>query len=171
MRLAVILTVCGLVASPSSGGAEQLARFGWFADLVDACWVGDFPNGKTRHSQCYTTQFDRFIRGAAELSGDHNGQQVQQFAGDSVFAWDEKTNRMIYYIWGSDGSHSRHEAYYEGEQLVFPAPGKKDPQVVAYRSVWRRLDPTTFEVRRERPDGADWKTDLTVVYRKTAAPR
>jgi hypothetical protein len=164
MRVLLLSMAC-LAAAPSSV-AEPLARFGWFADLVGSCWAGEFPDGKTRHSQCYTAQFDHFIRGAAELSGDQQGQFVRQFGGDSVFAWDESANRMIYYIWGSDGSHGRLEAFYEGEEIVFPVASKKDPRVITHRSVWRRLNPETFEVRREIPEAGSWKTTLRVVYRK-----
>jgi hypothetical protein len=54
---------------------------------------------------------------------------------------------------------------------VFPVPSRADPATVAYRTVWRRLDADSFEVRRERPKGDAWATELTVVYRRTAAPR
>jgi hypothetical protein len=136
---------------------KTLLAFGWFAEMVGSCWVGTFPDGKTQHTHCYTAQFDQFIRGTATLSVDG----VNKFSGDSVFAWDDKEKRIVYYIWGSDGSHSTHEARYIGEELAFPIRS-------AYRSVWRRIDADSFEVRREVPDGSGWKTVLTVVYRKVA---
>ena len=169
MRAVLSATFLLLAAPVVSAGA--LANFGWFAGLVGSCWSGQFPDGKTRHSQCYTSQFDRFVRGTATLSGEHDGQMTDQFFGDSVFAWDEKDQKIVYYIWGSDGSHGRYEASYAGDELVFPVRSRKDPAVIAYRSVWRRIDADTFEVRRESPDAAGWKTELTVVYRRDGAAR
>jgi hypothetical protein len=145
-----------------AAAAPPLSKFGWFADMVGSCWVGTFPDGKTRHSHCYTTQFDRFIRGTATLAVDG----TDKFAGDSVFAWDEKEQRIVYYIWASDGSHRSHEARYAGDELAFPIYSQKDPGKVLYRSVWRRIGADSFQVRREVPEGSGWKTELTVVYRR-----
>jgi hypothetical protein len=162
-----LLFVAGLTLSLSVAAATApLVKFGWFADVVDACWVGTFPDGKTRHSHCYTSQFDQFIRGTATLSGEHDGQVADRFHGDSLFAWNDKKKRIEYYIWGSDGSYSRHYAYYSGDELVFPVEDRNDPAKVAFRSVWRRVDPSSIEVRREVPEGEGWKTELTVLYRK-----
>jgi ketosteroid isomerase-like protein len=91
-----------------------------------------------------------------------------------MFAWDEAAKKIVYYIWGSDGSHSRHEAWYEGQDLVLPVHSKTNPGTVAYRSLWRRVDASTIEVQRQVPEGAqgdspaglNWRTELTVVYHR-----
>lgn len=130
--LAILLLSCA-----ASGGAQvpaTLAPFGWFAELAGACWTGRFPDGKTVHTQCYTTQFGRFLRGTATLAVDKDG---------------------------------RLEASWLGDELAFPVPSRKDPAQITYRSVWRRLAPDAFEVRRERPAGAAWSTELTVTYRRS----
>jgi ketosteroid isomerase-like protein len=169
MRYGLLIAFAGLFAGPLAA-ATPLAKFGWYADVVDACWVGTFPDGRTQHRHCYTAQFDQFIRGTATLSGDHQGTLTEQFWGDSVFAWNEAEKKITYYIWGSDGSHSRHEAWYEGEDLVFPVHSKTDPGTIAYRSLWRRVDDSTIEVQRQVPEGApaalNWRTELTVVYHR-----
>lgn len=162
------LTVA-LLFCTSAALAGPLDGFGWFASLVGSCWRAEFPDGKTRHSQCYTSQFDRYLRGTAVLSSEQDGVVSERFSGDSLFALDEASGRITYYIWGSNGSHGRHEAYYAGDELVFPVARKDDPAVTSYRSVWRRIDAETFEVRRETPDGDGWNTELTVVYRKVGA--
>ena len=162
MRRALLVLALAVGASPAHAGS--LGKFGWFADMVGSCWVGTFPDGKTRHSHCYTAQYDQFIRGTATLSVDGN----DKFFGDSVFAWDEKEQRIVYHIWGSDGSHSTQEARYIGEELAFPIHSRKEPAKVAYRSVWRRIGADSLEVRREVPDGSGWKTQMTVLYRKRA---
>ena len=162
--LAILLLSCA--ASTGAQAPAALAQFGWFAELAGACWSGRFPDGKTVHTQCYTTQFDRFLRGTATLAVDRDGRLERQFEGDSLFAVDRNSGRIVYFIWGSDGSHGRLEASWLGDELAFPVPSRKDPAQIAYRSVWRRLAPDAFEVRRERPAGAAWSTEFTVTYRK-----
>jgi hypothetical protein len=173
MRFNRLMALAVLFSGPLAA-ATPLAKFGWYADVVDACWVGTFPDGKTRHSHCYTAQFDQFIRGTAALSGEHQGIWTEQFQGDSLFAWDAAEEKIVYYIWGSDGSHSRREAWYEGEDLVFPVHSKTAPGTIAYRSLWRRVDDSTIEVQRQVPQGAQggapagpqWRTELTVIYHR-----
>ena len=165
-RVLLAVLLCAAMTHRADAG---IADFGWFADLAGSCWSGTFPDGITRHAHCYTTQFDRFMRGTARLHGEHAGQPDVDFAGDSVFAWDADAQRIVYYIWGSDGSHGRYEAHYEGDELVFPIESVRRPGTWAYRSVWRRIDDSTLEVRREIPEGDGWKAQLTVTYHRTAA--
>jgi len=149
---------CLLVVLSASVDAQAIdPGFGWFADLAGSCWVGLLPDGETEHTQCYETQFHKFLRGAAVLKTQREGQWQPVFEGDSLFAWDETRKAIVYYIWGSDGSHRPLEARYVGDELSFPVPARADASKVAYRSVWRRIDPDTFEVRRERPDGTHKK--------------
>ena len=159
------LVIASFASSVAPAADAPLASFGWFAEVVGSCWFGRFPDGKTQHSHCYTSQFDRFIRGTATLSGEHDGHP-RQFHGDSVFAWNDNDKRIEYYIWGSDGSHNRLHAYYSGEELVFPVESRKDPSQLSYRSIWRRIDDSSIEVRREVPDGEGWKTELTIRYER-----
>ncbi|GAB2507470.1 hypothetical protein GCM10027084_22980 [Pseudoxanthomonas sangjuensis] len=146
---------------------EPLSKFGWFADMVGSCWKGTLPDGVTEHSHCYSGQFDQFIRGTATLSAQQDGKRVEQFQGDSLFAWDDENREIIYYIWGSNGSHSRHKAMYADGDLAFPIESKKEPGRIAHRPLRHRIDNDPFEVRREVPDGDGWKTELTVLYRRS----
>lgn len=163
---APLAAIAGLMIPLSVVAAEPSGRFGWFANVIGSCWIGTFPDGRTQHAHCYTSQFDHFIRGTATLSTDRDGTLTAQFHGDSVFAWNENQRRIEYYIWGSDGNHGRHEAYYADEELVFPIGGRQDPEKIVSRSVWRRVDDVTIEVRREVPDGTGWKRELTILYRR-----
>ena len=139
--------------------------FGWFGDLVGSCWTGRMPDGKTEHTQCYTKQYDRFIRGTATLSIEREGKWRAVFAGDSLFAGEPSGQRLSYYIWGTDGQHRALEANYFGDgELVFPMPSRDDPSKIAFRSVWKRVDKDRFEVRRERPVSEKWVPELTVMY-------
>lgn len=155
------------LVSPLLAQSQSLPQgFGWFATLAGSCWSADFPDGKTRHEQCYTTQFNRFMRGTATLAAEKDGTHVIAFSGDSHFAWNEVKRAMDYYIWGSDGSYRQLEARYEGDELHFPIPSRTEPQKVSLRSVWRRVDSNTFEVRRERLADGAWKQEFAVTYRR-----
>jgi hypothetical protein len=148
---------------------ETLQGFDWFGELAGSCWVGVFPDGVTEHTHCYSTQFGRFIRGTAALAELEEGKREVRFEGDSVFAWDESSRRIAYFIWGSDGSYRELEAEFVGDELHFPVPRRDDAAQILYRSVWRRIDADTFEVRRERPEAGGWTTELTVVYHRAPA--
>ena len=163
--LPVALLGLAIVAS-GAARAQTPDGFGWFGTLAGSCWAGTFADGRTTHTQCYTRQFDKFVRGTATLAEQRDGVQHMLFEGDSVFAFDEATRRIVYYIWGSDGAHRRLEAHYIGDELAFPVESRKDPGRIAYRSVWRRLGDDAFEVRRERPNEAKWDVELRVVYRR-----
>jgi hypothetical protein len=143
--------------------------FDWFGELSGSCWVGVFPDGATEHTQCYTSQFGAFLRGTAALAENKESKRQVLFEGDWVFAWDEASRQIVYFIWGSDGSYRQMEAQFVGEELQFPVPSRDDPSRILYRSVWRRIDADTFEVRRERPQEGGWTRELTVDYRRAAA--
>jgi len=140
--------------------------FGWFSQVVGACWKGTFPDGTTSHRHCYSRQFETFIRGTSELHALREGKQLTVFQGDSLFAWNASSGTIQYYVWGTDGNHRQLSAQYEKDELHFPVPSRQDPSKMAFRSVWRRLNESSFEVRRERPSGDGWSVDLRVVYRR-----
>jgi hypothetical protein len=172
----LVLPLLVLAADPAPNAASkppaaptQLPAppdFGWLADLVGSCWVARIPENRL-HTQCYSRQFDRFIRGAITVSTEVDGTWRPIFAGDSVFA-SEAGRRLAYYTWGSDGGHRQLEARLEGDLIVFPTAARP-PQRVTQRSVWKRLDDDTFEVSREKAseDGKSWTEELKVTNKRT----
>jgi hypothetical protein len=163
-----ILSVFLLAMAASA--QDGLQSFDWFGSLSGSCWVGVFPDGVTEHTQCYSSQFDAFLRGTAALAETKDGKRQVLFEGDSVFAWDKASARIVYFIWGSDGSYRQMEAQLVGDELHFPVPSRDDAARILYRSVWKRIDADTFEVRRERPQDNGWTTELTVVYARAEQP-
>jgi hypothetical protein len=63
------------------------------------------------------------------------------------------------------GSLQHGEACYEGELLRLPEVKSRDEEPRT-RSTWRRIDADAFEVTRERREDEQWKTLLSVVYRR-----
>jgi hypothetical protein len=157
---ALLLAACAS-APKSLPHAETVVAFGWFGDLAGACWTGTAADGTTLDTQCYQWQFGRFLRGSIGIHGPHGNEPAGQFEGDSVFAWDKKANRIVYWFWGSDGNSGDAHAYYEGEWLYFPVPGQK-----SVRRAWKRLDADSFQVVREEKKGKSWEQTLAVVYRR-----
>ncbi|MGB5103014.1 MAG: hypothetical protein WBO04_06790 [Steroidobacteraceae bacterium] len=43
------------------------------AAFAGSCWTGGLPDGSTRHSKCYASQFDHILRGTPTLSKDDPG--------------------------------------------------------------------------------------------------
>lgn len=166
MLTRLLLLLC--LAAPRALPAQELpAGFGWFRHVVGHCWTGLLPDGSTRHAHCHSSQFGSFIRGTSTLSRIGEGDRTPLFEGDSLFAWDAANARIVYCLWGSDGSHRQLDAQHLGEELAFPIPTRADPARVAYRSVWRLRNPESLEVRRERPEGDAWRTEFKVLYSRS----
>lgn len=166
MRLLAMAGLAALLAAAPAQAQDALARFGWFGFLSGACWIGEYPDGKTRHKQCFRSQYgSQFIRGTVELSTLREGGAFQvALESDSVYSWNAAAKRVDYTLWSSDGTQRVLQAAYEGEDLVFPVPSRTDPAKVASRSVWRRINLNTLEVRRQRPAGNGWENELVLTY-------
>ena len=161
--IALVLSAL-LAVQEAPPGADPLAPFGWLKELVGRCWSGTYDDGKTSDTQCYKTQWGRFLRGTISLTGAHQGQTVSDFKGDSVFAWSKKKERIVFTNWSSDGGYGAGEAYFEGASVVFPESKKEGKPET--RARWTRLGPDAFQVVREQRHGDGWKEVLKVVYRR-----
>ena len=135
------------------------------AELRDACWQGAYPDGKAADTQCYSTQYDRVIRGTIKMRVEREGAPATTFEGDSIFAWEPAKKKVVFTQWGSNGSYGQGELAVEADVLRFQnrLPDGSESKV---RSVWRRIDGDTFRVTRERRDGDSWKEAFSVDYRR-----
>ena len=153
-------------AQPGAPRAQQqqqgLAAFGWFAELANACWRGERQDGRA-DVQCYTTQFNRYLRGTVKF---YQGTNVVA-EGDSVFSWDGAANVIVYNQWASNGGFGLGEIAIEGNELVFRTRVPDGSEAPA-RAVWRRVDADTFKVvRQHRSAQAEgWTDDVSVTYRR-----
>ena len=151
-----------LAAAAQQPPADAMAPFKWFRELAGACWKGDHPDGKTSDTQCFSTQYNRFVRGTIRISAGAN-----TYEGDSLFWWDAKNNKLAYTQWASNGFVHASEAAFEGDRLVFLDRPKAGTTEVNGRAVWSRVDANTYQVTREARDGAGWKPQFSVVYKRT----
>ena len=163
MRLAAAALL--LCAGAASASDPNLANFGWFAELRGACWRGEHPDRKTTDTQCYSTQYDRLVRGTIRVRIERQGGLPGGFEGDSVYAWDPAKKVVVFGQWASNGSFGTGEMRVEDGLLRFRnrLPDGSESKV---RSVWRRIDEDTFRVTRERLDGESWKEAFSVDYRR-----
>jgi len=173
MRASAILATLVALAPPPVAAADAppvspLAPFGWLAELAGSCWTGTDAEGRTTDRQCYSIQYDRFLRGTIEIfAGGASSEPA--FEGDSVFAWDSTLGRVVYTYWGGTGQIGRAEAYFDLDRLIFPAAAGSDRDSHPPRSVWERLDADSFRVTRERRAGDRWRAEAVVGYRRDAA--
>lgn len=167
--VAGVLAVTAAVPVRAHGDhGDWLEHFGWLHELSGACWLGEHPDGRTRETQCFEAQFDRFIRGTVRISRLLAGQWESVFEGDSVFAWDRAGRRITYWHWNDNGGFGSAEARVEGRTIVFPAPGAKGKSAPETRAIWSRPDAESFRVTREEKQGEAWREVLTIVYRRVA---
>jgi hypothetical protein len=144
---------------------QGLSSFGWFADLANACWRGERPDGRA-DVQCYSTQFNRYLRGTIKF---YQGANVVA-EGDSVFSWDPSAHVIVYNQWASNGGFGLGEIAIEGNDLVFRTRLPDGSEAPA-RAVWRRVDKDTFRVIRQRrnDEGEGWTDDTSVTYKRVAS--
>jgi hypothetical protein len=141
---------------------SPLAGAGWFASLAGACWRGEHPTGKSSDTQCYETQYGRYIRGSIKV---HDDKGMLLTEGDSVFAPDPKSGRLAYSQWASNGSYGTGEMTIDGPVLRFQH--RQGEGAARIRFTWTRLDADRFRISRERRlDDGQWKEEFGVVYHR-----
>jgi hypothetical protein len=161
------VAVAALAFAPGAAAqspAADLAAFGWFASLAGACWKGEHPDGGSSDTQCYEAQYGRVIRGTIKVAVVREGATTL-FEGDSVFAPDPASRRILYTQWGSNASYGTGEMVAEGEVLRFQNR-PRDGGEASVRFLWTKIDADTYRITRERRDDSGWKEDVPVVYRR-----
>lgn len=161
--LATLLLVAAIPCAAES--ADELTSFGWLRELVGACWKGERTDGTAADTQCYETQFGRFLRGTIDIHGGEPGK----LRGDSVWGWDQKRQRIVLTTWASAGPVSSSEAYFDGEVVRFPVPRREGSTAPESRRSWRRIDADSFSVQVERNEAGEWREVQRVIYRRTAS--
>jgi hypothetical protein len=157
-----ILLVLAVLATPASASLPPGA-YGWMAELAGSCWAAAYADG-TRDTQCYSSQYDRYLRGTIELVPPA-GSGRPPYRGDSVAFWDAERSEIAVHYWSDAGNRGVMTGRVERGQLVFMgrARGEEPP---ATRTVWTRIDADTFRVIQQRRTGEAWTDALSLVYRR-----
>ena len=166
-RLALALSVLAVALAPAAAMAEDLPEgaFGWMDELAGHCWSAEHPDG-TRDTQCYSTQYGRFLRGTIEIVAPPAAGRPT-YRGDSVFVWNGERSEIAFHYWSSAGNSGTVTGRLEGDRLIFPAPSRAGAP--ATRMVWTRLGPYSFRVVQQREEAAGWADAGTFIYRRTAS--
>jgi hypothetical protein len=163
IRAVAVAAIVALCAAPA--GAEEPAgpaELRWLRDLAGHCWRGALADGTATDTQCYALQFGRHLRGTIEMAGAAG--EPPKLRGDSVWSWDAARQKITVVAWASAGPLGINEAEFDGDLVRFAFGAN-------LRSHWQRAGPDSFVVVRERLDGAAWREDRRVTYRRMAPAR
>src|SRR6476661_2518302 len=121
--------------------------------LVGHCWVGRFPDGKATDRHCYEWVFDRkFIRDRHVV---RKGEAP--YAGETLYGWDAKAGRPVFWYWNSDGEMLTGSVEYRDRTIVFPTRYQTASGTVELRAIWKRTGTDGYRVEQARRDGGEWK--------------
>jgi hypothetical protein len=165
-----ISTLLGCVIAATSTAQTQsrdpLLALGWFKDLAGSCWSATYADGKTTDTECYSVQYDQFMRGTIKIVAAP-GSEAGNLEGESVYSWNPKMERVDYMLWTSDGNYTSGSFRVEGDSLVFPPANIGAPD--ATRLMWTFLDNDSFLVTREKRQDGTWKKFFEVTYKRSGA--
>jgi hypothetical protein len=166
-----VLAFASAAGLTTAAAAEDLPddAFGWMDDLAGHCWSAVHPDG-TRDTQCYATQFDRYLRGTIEIVAPPAAGGHPPYRGDSVFIWNPARSEIIFHYWSSAGSNGVITGRVEGDRLIFPDLSRSG-EAPRTRTVWTRIDADRFRVVQQRLDGETWADGMSLVYARDAAGR
>ncbi|HEX4682498.1 MAG TPA: hypothetical protein VH277_07320 [Gemmatimonadaceae bacterium] len=131
--------------------------------LVGSCWVAAFPGGSATDTHCFEWMYGRhFIRDRHVVSS------APTYEGETVYGWNPLEKRIEWRYWSNDGMVMDGRVEPRGEDIVFPATYATPAAVAEIRAVWTRRGPDTYRAVQSQKTGDEWKTVLTVEYRRKA---
>lgn len=158
-RLATATAALFLAAAalPCAPVVAQAARSGNplqpFAYLVGSCWRGTFPGRSVTDEHCFEWLHEgRFLRDRHVVRGDS-----VPYSGETTYAWDAKTNTIVYWYIASHGSYSTGTAEVEDDAIVFPETNVSGGRTREFKNVWRRTGANTFHIRVLEKTGVGMK--------------
>jgi len=157
--LGSFLLVAALAAAPAAP-ARHLQPLDF---LIGSCWAGDFPGGRGVDTHCFASVYGgKFVRDTHVLRG-----KGAEYAGESIYGWDPKQERIVFWYWSSDGDIENGSVVPSSDGLDFPEHHLTEPKDLTFRTHWRRLDANRYEAVNERKEGDGWKTEWKIEYRRT----
>lgn len=152
--LAVLMTTLGQAQPEAAGGAA----LGWLRDLAGSCWKGAGASGQEPDRQCYTLQYEQFVRGTIAMPGG--------LEGDSIIGVSKSSGRLVMYYWSNGKPRGEYELTYEGDALVFNESASATSGV---RNKWLRTPDGGFRVIRQALRDGAWVDGTTTLYRRDGA--
>ena len=147
--------------TPAHGNAAAaLRRFGF---LLGSCWRGTFPDGRASDEHCFEPLFGgQFVRDRHVVSGGK-----EPYSGETTYAWDAASRRIVYWYIASDGAYSTGHAEEQGDAIVFPEAHVSASGTRELRNVWRRTGADTYRIEVSEKAGAGFKPLWSMEMRRT----
>ena len=132
--------------------------------LVGSCWSGEFQNNGGTDTHCFTSVYGgKFVRDTHVVKSKR-----PDYSGESIYGWDPKQKHIVFWYWSSDGDIEQGTVEAAPDGLNFPEHHLTQPQDLTFRTHWHRIDADHYEAVNERKDGAAWKTEWKIEYRRAA---
>ncbi|HEX2092733.1 MAG TPA: hypothetical protein VHG28_10040 [Longimicrobiaceae bacterium] len=144
LTLATLSLVACPVALPGALAAQDTsaAAFRPFEFLVGSCWEGTFPGGRATDEHCFEPLYGRrFIRDRHVVRGGR-----EPYSGETTYAWDARSRRIVYWYVASDGAYSTGHAEPEGDAIVFPETHVSESGTRELKNVWRQTGEDTYRI-------------------------
>lgn len=164
----IAVAAAAALSTAAPAGDLPDGAFGWMAELAGHCWSATYPDG-TRDTQCYRTQFGRYMRGTIEIVAGRGGAGSPRrptYRGDSVLFWDPQRSEMAIHYWSSGGDRGVMTGRIDGETIVFEGLPRADGSPPT-RTLWTRAGADGFRVARQRQEEGRWAPVLSLVYSRS----
>lgn len=159
-------SVLGLCTAVSlAAAADKPGKLDALAFLAGSCWAGQFPDGKSNDTHCFTWMYEgQFLRDVHVVRGNK-----PDYHGETVYWWDAAQARPRYMYWNSEGGVSQGLVDVREEQFHFPEESVRtsDGKEQVYRSVWHRKGADQYDAVTEFRGAEGWKEAWRVSFRRT----
>jgi hypothetical protein len=150
--LAALALFAGHVALPHELAAQSTpaAALRPFGFLLGGCWRGTFPDGRATDEHCFESLFGgQFVRDRHVVSGGK-----EPYSGETTYAWDAASRRIIYWYIASNGAYSTGHAEGQEDSIVFPEVHVSGSGTRELRNVWRRTGADSYLIEVFEKTGA-----------------
>lgn len=157
--LACVLALAGVL--PARAEDNPLAPFAF----LHGCWRGAFQGqAGVTDEHCFAPMLDgRFLRDAHVVRG-----APEAYSGESIYAFDPETRRVVFSYYASDGGMSRGVAEVAADGFRFPADRYvgADGRVLNLREHWIRRGADAYDAITEVESNGEWREMMRVSFQR-----
>ena len=133
--------------------------------LVGSCWTGKLQGVSGEDTHCFEAVFGgRFVRDRHVVRGGKT-----PYEGETIYAWDPKTKKVIFTYWASDGSITTGTMERQGNgDLVFDESYANETGGLRLRTTFVRMGNDAYSVVTLKRVDAGWAEMFRTTMRRTA---
>jgi len=158
-----------VVAWPFAVAQEDVDKLAVLKPLVGHTYVGTFPNGNMTDVHSFEWVFeDKFIRNKHEVR-NADGQTV--YAGEAIYAWDPKTESLVFWYWNTTGGFVEGAVAEENGKLMANGEnhGQKG-QVAKVRSALWDIGSDSYKATSYFWKDGAWQEQWTMTFKRQDNP-